>query len=256
MKRIIPCLDFKDGEVVKGIHFKNLRKAGDPLELALEYERQGASELVFLDISATSQKRAILKDVLQELARELTIPFIAGGGINTLETIEEVLSLGVEKVSINTRGVLEPSFIGEAIKSFGRERIIVAIDAKKTPTSWEVIIRGGEVETGLDVLSWTEQLRDMGVLEVLLTSIHTDGKREGYDNTLNRAVKRVSSLSVIASGGAGKLEHLYLALTEGEADAVLIASILHFREFTIPAIREYLEERGVELKDDRRRNLQ
>lgn len=247
-KRIIPCLDFKDGQVVKGVHFKDLRRAGDPLELALEYERQGAHELVFLDISATSQKRPILMDVLQSIAKEISIPLIAGGGINSLEMIEEVFTLGAQKVSINTKGVVEPSFIEEAVKAFGGDRIIVAIDVKKTPSSWEVMIRGGEVETGIDVLTWAQELREMGVLEVLLTSIHADGKKEGYDNQLNREVKRASSLSVIASGGAGSPEHLYMALTEGQADAVLLASILHFKEHTIPAIWKYLEERGVELK--------
>lgn len=248
-KRIVPCLDMKGGEVVKGVAFKELLRAGDPVTLACAYERQGANELVFLDISATTSGRDILIEELKKVKEAVRIPLITGGGINNLETIQKVLELGVERVSLNSAAVRQPSLIKEAVNHFGEDRIIIAIDAKKINGSWEVMINGGQKKTGLDVLEWARAVADMGVKEVLLTSIHCDGKKEGYDNQLNRAVHRVGPLSVIASGGAGHPQHLYQALTDGEADAVLLASILHFKEYTIQEIRAYLRERGVDLED-------
>lgn len=256
MKRIIPCLDVKDGQVVKGIKFKDLKKAGDPLQLAEEYEREGAHELVFLDISATTEGRGILLNLLKTIGERLTIPLIAGGGISTLGTIESLLAIGVDKVSVNTAGVKNPSLIEDAVKTFGGKRLIVAIDAKRRDNSWEVMINGGEVATGKDVLEWAKRLKRIGVKEILLTSMDSDGTKEGYDTKLCREVHRESSLSIIASGGAGHPEHLYEALTEGEAQAVLLASILHYREYSISSIREYLLEKGVELANGIRSSLQ
>lgn len=247
-KRIIPCLDMKDGQVVKGVEFTNLQLAGDPVVLAREYQKQGANALVFLDISATSTGRSILFTQLKKVRDAVDIPLVAGGGIQDLKTMETLFDLGVEKVSLNSAAVRKPALVKEAVQQLGAHRIVIAIDVQKKDDSWEVVIQGGEKKTGLCVWEWTRELAQMGVLEVLLTSKHCDGKKEGYDNHLNREVHR-TGLSVIASGGAGHPQHLYEALTEGEADAVLLASILHFKEYTIPEIRSYLQERGVELED-------
>lgn len=254
-KRIIACLDWKDGQVVKGINFKGLRKIGDPIEIAKEYEKQGVNQLVFLDISATSTGRGIMLEELKRIASAIKIPLIAGGGINNLEAIQEIFSLGVNKISINTAAVKDPSFLKKAVKTFGGEKILVAIDAGKKGDSWEVMVEGGERETGLDVLEWAREVSRIGVKEILLTSMDGDGKKEGYDNQLNQAVHRESSLSIIASGGAGHPRHLYDALTIGDANAVLLASILHEKEYTIPVIREYLIKKGVVLEDVPRLSL-
>jgi len=250
VKRIIPCLDVHAGRVVKGIQFRNLRLAGDPPRLARLYEEQGADEIVFLDISASAENRKILLDVVRRTAEEISIPFSVGGGIRTLQDIEDVLCSGADKISINTAAVKNPELIREAADIFGSQCIIVAIDAKRRDGWWEVYIYGGREPTGLDAVEWARRVESLGAGEILLTSMDKDGTNTGYDLELTRAVAEAVNIPVIASGGAGNPEHIYQALTVGKADAALAASIFHYSIYTVRDVKEYLRERGVPVRLD------
>jgi cyclase len=248
-KRIIPCLDVHDGRVVKGVNFVNLQDAGDPVELAAYYDREGADELVFLDITASSDQRRTMVDVVRETARKVFIPFAVGGGIRNIENIRELLQAGADKVSINSAAIQNPSLITEGALKYGSQCIVVAIDARANPTGgWEVYINGGRTPTGLDVLKWAKKAESLGAGEILLTSMDKDGTKDGYDLELTAAVSESLSIPVIASGGAGKLEHLLDACNEGKADAVLCASIFHYRQHTIREAKEFLRDKGVEVR--------
>jgi len=247
--RIIPCLDVKDGKVVKGIHFENLKIAGDPVENASFYSKEGADEIVFLDISATIEGRKTMVEVVKRVAEVVFIPLTVGGGINSIDDIEKLLSNGADKISINTAAVKNPKIIEESAKKFGSQCIVIAIDAKKIGESkWEIYIESGKKPTGIDVIEWAKKVEDLGAGEILLTSIDRDGTQDGYDIELTKSVSENVNIPVIASGGAGKLEHLYDAIVYGKASAVLIASLLHFRILTIPQIKSYLKERGIEVR--------
>ncbi|ACL19549.1 imidazole glycerol phosphate synthase subunit HisF [Desulfitobacterium hafniense] len=248
-KRIIPCLDVHEGRVVKGTNFVNLRDAGDPVELAALYDREGADELVFLDISASAEGRETMVEVVRRTAEQVFIPFTIGGGLRRVEDIRKMLRAGADKVSLNTSAVQTPGLIEEGAHAFGSQCIVVAIDARQTrPGAWEVYIHGGRTPTGKDVLQWAEEVERLGAGEILLTSMNRDGTKNGYDLELTRAVSRAVSLPVIASGGVGTLEHLAEGLTIGEADAVLAASIFHYQEYSIGEAKAYLEERGIPVR--------
>jgi len=248
-KRIIPCLDVKEGRVVKGINFLNLRDAGDPVENAQRYSEEGADEVVFLDITATLEKRKIMLDVVARTAEHVFIPLTVGGGVRSIEDIRELLKHGADKVSINTAAVKNPPLIREAAERFGSQCIVVAIDAKKVgEEKWEVYINSGTTPTGLDAVKWAKKVEELGAGEILLTSIDADGTQEGYDIPLTKAVSEAVSIPVIASGGAGKLEHFYEALVEGKADAVLAASLFHYGILGIMEVKRYLKEKGVEVR--------
>lgn len=248
--RIIPCLDVKDGKVVKGVNFEDLRIAGDPVENASFYYKEGADEIVFLDISATIEGRKTMVDVVKRVAENIFIPFTVGGGISSLNDIEKLLSNGADKISINTGAVRNPQLIEEGAKKFGSQCIVVAIDAKrKEKGKWEVYIESGKKPTGIDAIQWAKRVEELGAGEILLTSIDRDGTKEGYDIELTKRVSENVKIPVIASGGAGKLEHLYQAIIEGKASAVLLASLLHFRILTISQIKKYLIERGIEVRE-------
>ena len=248
-KRIIPCLDVKNGRVVKGTNFVSLRDAGDPVELAAFYDREMADELVFLDITASSDGRNTMVDVVRRTASQVFIPFTVGGGIRSVEDIRTMLHAGADKVSLNTAAVKNPALIADGAKSFGRQCIVLAVDAKRSGQGrWEVYINGGRTPTGLDVLDWIKQGVDLGAGEILLTSMDCDGTKDGYDNELNRAVSEMVEVPVIASGGAGRLEHFADALLQGKADAVLAASVFHYGEFSIRQTKEYLRDKGIEVR--------
>ena len=252
-KRIIPCLDVKDGRVVKGVNFINLRDAGDAVENAKYYDKAGADELVFLDITASHEKRNTTLELARNVAENIFLPFTVGGGIRTINDIRNLLNAGCDKVSINTSAVKDPDFVRSASSRFGSQCIVVAIDARckvktRTKHEWEVFINGGRTPTGLDAVQWAKKAERLGAGEILLTSMDYDGTKEGYDIPLTSAISEAVSIPVIASGGAGNLEHLYEALTEGKADAVLAASIFHFREFTVREAKEYLRKRGVKIR--------
>jgi imidazole glycerol-phosphate synthase subunit HisF len=252
-KRIIPCLDVKDGRVVKGVNFLHLRDAGDPVEIAQVYDAQGADELAFLDITASYEKRQIIIDVVHRTAQHLFIPLTVGGGIKTTADIRNLLRAGADKVSINTAAIQRAAFVREAAETFGSQCIVVAIDAKRrqpTETGWEVYTHGGRYTTGLDAVAWAQQVEALGAGEILLTSMDRDGTMAGYDIALTRQVVEAVSIPVIASGGVGNLEHLYQGLVEGAADAVLAASIFHFGEHTIMAAKRYLQSQGVVVRLD------
>ena len=249
-KRIIPCLDVLAGKVVKGIQFKNLRLAGDPPKLARLYEEQGADEIVFLDIGASPENRRILIDVVKRTARELSIPLAVGGGIRSIKDMEEVLSSGADKISVNTAAVKSPSIISEGAEIFGSQCIVVAIDAKRRDGWWEVYIYGGRKPTGLDAVEWAKKVERLGAGEILLTSMDRDGTTSGYDLELTRAVSESVNIPVIASGGAGEPRHIYEVLTIGKADAALAASIFHYGVYTVRSIKEYLRSRGVPVRLD------
>jgi imidazole glycerol-phosphate synthase subunit HisF len=247
-KRIIPCLDVKDGRVVKGVKFVDLKDAGDPAEIARAYDKEGADEIVFLDIAASHEERPIFIDVVKRTAKDVFMPLTVGGGIGRLETIESLLKAGADKVSINTMALKDPDFIRQASRRFGTQCIVVAIDAKRTGNSWNIYTHGGRKPAGKDAIVWAKESADLGAGEILLTSMDCDGTKNGYDIELTRAVSEAVSIPVIASGGAGTLEHLYEALTNGKADAVLAASIFHFKEYTIKQAKEYLRGKGVEVR--------
>jgi len=249
-KRIIPCLDVKDGRVVKGTNFVNLRDAGDPVEVAEIYDAQGADELTFLDITASSDNRGIILDVVARTAERVFMPVTVGGGVREIKDIRNLLNSGADKVSINTAAVHRPEFVKEAALRFGSQCIVVAIDAKRRVggSGWEVYTHGGRNATGIDVLEWAAKMQEFGAGEILLTSMDCDGTKDGYDNGLNRAVSEAVGIPVIASGGVGNPQHIYDGLTEGKADAALAASIFHFREYTIGEVKRFLAERNVPVR--------
>ncbi|TAN60359.1 imidazole glycerol phosphate synthase subunit HisF [bacterium] len=249
-KRIIPCLDVKGGRVVKGVSFVELRDAGDPVECARAYEAQGADELVFLDITASHENRKTILDVVERTAEDVFMPLTVGGGIRTLDDIKTLLRAGTDKVSINTTAVEDPDFVRRSSERFGSQCIVVAIDAKKNAegTGWEVYTHGGRKARGLDVVEWAKKMEALGAGEILLTSMDRDGTKDGYDIALTRAVSTAVSIPVIASGGAGTIEHMREALTSGGADAALAASIFHYGEYTIAEAKEFLASRGVRVR--------
>lgn len=274
-KRIIPCLDVKDGRVVKGVQFVNLRDAGDPVEAAAAYEAEGADELTFLDITASHEKRDIILDVVKRTAEKVFMPLTVGGGVRTLDDIRNLLKAGADKVAINTAAVHNPEFVQQAAQRFGSQCIVVAIDAKQVETknpvidpqvdwkdhhpdlfqrpappapTWEVFTHGGRNPTGIQVIQWARLMEQYGAGEILLTSMDRDGTKQGYDVALNCAVSEGTTIPVIASGGAGTLEHMYEGIVEGKADAVLAASIFHFKEITIPETKRYLADKGITIR--------
>jgi len=247
-KRIIPCLDVKDNRVVKGINFLNLRDAGDPVELGARYSDTGADELVFLDITATIRFRKTIVELVEKVAENVFIPFTVGGGIQTVEQIDELLRSGAEKVSVNTAAVENPNLLTEAAQRFGNQCVVLAIDARRSKEragKWQVCVKAGSEPTDIDVVEWAVKGEKLGAGEILLTSMDADGTKAGYDNELNKAVTDAVNIPVIASGGAGILEHLYDAIVDGGADAVLMASITHFGNYTIRQMKEYLRDRGI-----------
>jgi cyclase len=247
-KRIIPCLDVDKGRVVKGIKFLGLQDAGDPVEIAKIYDAEGADELIFLDITASAEDRNIILDVVQKTAEQIFMPLTVGGGIQSLEDIRRLLKAGADKVSMNTGAVKNPAFIKQAAERFGNQCIVVAIDAKKKGESWEVYTHGGRTATGLDAVAWACEVVKLGAGEILLTSMDRDGTKKGYDVELTQKISTSVNVPVIASGGAGKLEDLYDVLSKGKADAVLAASIFHYREFTIGEAKQFLKRKGVETR--------
>ena len=247
-KRIIPCLDVKDGRTVKGTNFVNLRDAGDAVELAKIYSRQGADELVFLDITATNEKRKTLSDLVKKVAAEINIPFTVGGGINTVADIEILLDSGADKVSINTSAVKNPQILTDAAKNFGSQCVVLAIDAKRVGSNWKVFLNGGRVETDLDAVEWARKGVELGAGEILLTSMDADGTRDGFAVELTRMISETVNVPVIASGGAGNVEHFAEVFAAGKADAALAASIFHFREVEIPGLKNYLRGQNIDVR--------
>ncbi len=248
-KRIIPCLDLKDGRVVKGTNFVGLRDAGDPVEAAIEYNKQGADELVLLDITASSDARNIMVDIVTRVARSIFIPFTVGGGIRTVDDFTAILRAGADKVSVNSAALKNPQIISDAAYKFGSQCVVVAMDAKRTEKgNWTLYLNGGRVDTGIDALEWAKKVESLGAGEILLTSMDCDGVKEGYDLELTRTISENVHIPVIASGGAGKMSHFYDAFTDGKADAVLAASLFHFKEITVPELKEYLSDRGIPVR--------
>ena len=247
-KRIIPCLDVKAGRVVKGTRFVDLRDAGDPVEAAHIYDREGADELCFLDITASHEDRDIILDVVSRTAEQVFMPLTVGGGINRTDQIRSLLQAGADKVSINTGAVNRPDFVRESAEMFGSQCIVVAIDAKRVEDHWEVFTHGGRNATGIDACAWAEKMANCGAGEILLTSMDRDGTKAGYDLALTRAIADRVGIPVIASGGVGNLEHIYQGLTEGGASAALAASIFHFQEYSIAECKNYLHDRGVAVR--------
>lgn len=248
-KRIIPCLDVKAGRVVKGTNFVGLRDAGDPVELAATYDIEGADELVFLDITASVEERKAMLDVINKTAGEVFMPLTVGGGISTVDDIRNALRAGADKTSVNSAAVKNPQLIAEGAKLFGSQCIVLAIDARRCDENkWEVYVHGGRTPTGIDAIEWAKQGVALGAGEILLTSMDADGTKNGYDIPLTKAVSEAVNVPVIASGGAGKLEDFYEVLTEGGADAVLAASVFHYKTFTIQQVKEYLRDRGIEVR--------
>jgi cyclase len=247
-RRIIPCLDVKDGRLVKGINFVQLKDVGDPAENAAVYSKEGADELVFLDITATIEKRKTLLEAVKRTVEAISVPLTVGGGINSCQAIEELLDIGASKISINTAAVRNPYFVREAAEEFGFERITVAIDTSTNSdlsSGFEVMVSGGTIKAGIDAVEWAKKVEDLGAGAILPTSMDTDGTQAGYDIKMTRAIADAVSLPVIASGGAGTLEHLYEAIIDGHADAVLVASIAHFGKYSIKQMKEYLAERQI-----------
>ena len=249
-KRIIPCLDVNDGRVVKGVNFVNLRDAGDPVEIAAAYDKAGADELVFLDITASSDHRRTVVDMVRQVAQTVFIPFTVGGGIRTVEDFKLLLRAGADKISVNSAAIDNPGLIAEAAEKFGSQCVVAAIDAKRRPdgSGWNIFKHGGRLDTGIDALEWAERVDCLGAGEILLTSMDCDGTKAGYDNALTAAVAERVSIPVIASGGAGTMEHFYDALTVGTADAALAASLFHYKELAIGDLKEYLAGRGVPVR--------
>ena len=252
-KRIIPCLDVENGRVVKGVQFVDIRDAGDPVEVARRYNEEGADEITFLDITASHEERDTTVHTVERMASEVFIPLTVGGGIRKVEDIRTMLNAGADKVSINTAAVFNPEFVQEAADRFGSQCIVVAIDAKKVslegePDRWEIFTHGGRKPTGLDAVDWAVKMEKLGAGEILLTSMDQDGVKNGYDIGVTRAISEAIDIPVIASGGAGNLDHLVDGVKEGKADAVLAASIFHFREYTIPEAKQYMADRGIEMR--------
>ena len=247
-KRIIPCLDVKEGRVVKGVGFVNLKDAGDPVEAARAYDAEGADELCFLDILASHEERKIFIDVVSRTAEQVFMPLTVGGGVRTLDDIRDLLRAGADKVSINTAAVQRPEFVKEAAERFGTQCIVVAIDAKRSGSGWDVFTHGGRKSAGLDAVEWARKMASFGAGEILLTSMDRDGTKEGYDLALTAAIAAAVEIPVIASGGAGTLEHLYEGFAKGKADAVLAASIFHYRQHTIREAKDYLRTRGIPVR--------
>jgi len=247
-KRIIPCLDVDNGRVVKGVNFVGLRDAGDPVEVAKRYNDEGADEITFLDITASHENRDTIVHIVEEVAREVFIPLTVGGGIRKLDDIYNLLNVGCDKVSVNSAAIKNPEFINEASKRFGSQCIVVAIDAKRTGNSWNIYLNGGRKDTGIDAIEWAKEVYDRGAGEILLTSMDSDGTKAGFDNELNRKVSEAISIPVIASGGAGTMEHMKEAFTVGHADAALAASIFHFREIDIMDLKRYLKKSGIPVR--------
>lgn len=249
-KRIIPCLDVKDGRVVKGVNFVNLRDAGDPVECAAEYDRQGADELVFLDITASSDDRSIVTDMVRRVAETVFIPFTVGGGIRTVDDFTAILRAGADKVSVNSAAILRPELISDAAKKFGSQCVVVAIDAKRRAdgSGWTIYKNGGRVDMGIDAVEWAMEAEKRGAGEILLTSMDCDGQKTGYDLELTRTVSENVGIPVIASGGAGEKKHFLDALEYGKADAALAASLFHFKELAIPDLKDYLADNGVSVR--------
>jgi cyclase len=247
-KRIIPCLDVKDGRVVKGVSFVNLRDAGDPVEVATVYDLERADEIVFLDITASHEKRNIMIDVVKRTSEVVFIPLTVGGGIRTLNDIEQLLKAGADKISINTSAVNDPQLVKKAAEYFGSQCIVVAIDAKRSGISWKVYTHGGRTPTDLDAVAWAREVECLGAGEILLTSMDQDGQQSGYDLDLLQNISEAVHIPLIASGGAGTLEHLYQALVTGKADAVLAASIFHYRTYSISQVKAYLRDRGIAVR--------
>lgn len=247
-KRIIPCLDVKNGKVVKGTNFVNLRNAGDAVELSERYYREGADELVFLDISATEEKRKTLVQLVDEVAKVIRIPFTVGGGISTISDMDNVLKAGADKISINSAAVKNPELITEAARKFGSQAVVVAVDSKYVNGKYKVFVKGGKEETDLEVIEWCEKVVQLGAGEILLTSMDKDGTKSGYDIELLRKVREVVTVPVIASGGAGTKEHFLEAFKQTDCDACLAASLFHFRELEIAELKKYLKSNGVEIR--------
>jgi len=247
-KRIIPCLDVKNGRVVKGINFIGLRDAGDPVEAAIRYNQEGADELTFLDITASYEGRKPIVEIVKKVAREVFIPLTVGGGISTLSDIYDLLNVGCDKVSINSTAVRNPQFITESAKRFGSQCIVVAIDVKRVKGKWKVFIKGGREETGLNPIQWAQEVVSRGAGEILLTSMDTDGTKEGFDLEITQIISNLVEVPVIASGGAGKMEH-FREVFEVGADAALAASIFHFREIELKELKKYLTQQGIRVRD-------
>jgi imidazole glycerol-phosphate synthase subunit HisF len=247
-KRIIPCLDVDRGRVVKGVNFVGLRDAGDPVEIARRYNEQGADELTFLDITASSDERDLILPVVESVAAQVFIPLTVGGGVRRVEDVRRLLNAGADKVSINTAAVQTPQLVADASGRYGAQCIVVAIDAKRSGAGWEVFTHGGRKQTGLDAVDWARRMQELGAGEILLTSMDRDGTRAGFDLALTRAVSDAVDIPVIASGGVGTLQHLAEGVLEGRADAVLAASIFHFGEFTVREAKLYMEKRGIEVR--------
>jgi cyclase len=247
-KRIIPCLDVTNGRVVKGVNFVALRDAGDPVEIARRYDEQGADELTFLDITASSDNRGLILRIIENVAAQVFIPLTVGGGVRKVEDVRRLLNAGADKVSINTSAVQNPDLVAEAASRYGSQCIVVAIDAKQAAHGWEVFTHGGRRATGLDAIEWARRMQSLGAGEILLTSMDRDGTRNGFDLALTRAISDAVAVPVIASGGVGNLQHLAEGILDGHADAVLAASIFHYGEYTVRQAKEYLAQRGVEIR--------
>jgi cyclase len=247
-KRIIPCLDVNDGRVVKGINFVELKDAGDPVEIARSYNDQGADELTFLDITASSDNRGLLFDIIEKVANQIFIPLTVGGGVRNCDDIRNLLNVGADKVGINTSAILNPDFVSESSSRFGSQAIVVAIDAKKIDDHYEVFTHGGRNATGINAIEWAKKMADFGAGELLITSMDRDGTKKGFDNNLMKSISDAVDIPIIASGGAGSLRHLVDGIKEGEADAVLAASIFHYGEYSIKEAKKYMHEHGIEMR--------
>ncbi len=247
-KRIIPCLDVNDGRVVKGINFIDLKDAGDPVEIAKKYNEQGADEVTFLDITASSDNRGLLFDIVEKVAKQIFIPLTVGGGVRTCEDIRNLLNSGADKVGINTSAILNPELVAESTSRFGSQAIVVAIDAKKVDHHWEVFTHGGRKATGINAVNWAKKMSELGAGELLITSMDRDGTKKGFDNVLTKMISDVVEVPIIASGGVGNLQHLVDGIKDGGADAVLAASIFHYGEFTIQEAKQYMLDNDIEIR--------
>ncbi len=247
-KRIIPCLDIKDGRTVKGVNFENIKDAGDPIELAIEYSNQGADELVFLDISATNEKRKTLSELVNRIAKNINIPFTVGGGINSVDDVYEILNSGADKISVNTSAFKNPSLINDLSKRYGTQCVVVAIDTKFENNDWYVYLNGGRVKTDKKTIEWAKEIVDLGAGEILLTSMNNDGTKSGFANDITRMISENVNVPIIASGGAGTMEHFRDVFTVGKADAALAASVFHYKEIEIPILKKYLNAQKINIR--------